>query len=251
MIEAIDIAMGKRLLPLCFQVQRGEIVHLLGANGSGKSTLLELLSGLVQGTGEIIFDNASLSGIKSDTLARQRAYLSQQQKPAFSIGVYQYLNLSLSALMGLETKRAAKALAQICEILGIEDKLERSTDTLSGGEWQRVRLASVCLQIWPSINPEGKLLLLDEPATGLDIAQQSILYKMVRKIADEGIAVIMSNHDINRTLVDADRVLLLKKGRLISQGKPGDVLSVETLETVFGVKLRIVEIEDQRLLLTQ
>ncbi|OEE62135.1 vitamin B12 ABC transporter ATP-binding protein BtuD [Enterovibrio norvegicus FF-33] len=249
MIEAKNIALGTRLLPLSFSVGQGEIVHLLGANGSGKSTLLELLSGLTEGQGNVSLNGIALADIDSKTLARQRAYLSQQQKPAFAIGVYQYLSLSLSALTKSNPIELDAAVKDICSTLRIEDKLNRNTEQLSGGEWQRVRLAGVCLQIWPDINPDGKLLILDEPASALDIAQQSVMYKMIRRIADRGIAVIMSNHDINRTLSDADRVMLLKNGHLVSQGSPREVMHVDTLEAVFGTRLRRVEIDGQLLML--
>ncbi|PML81295.1 vitamin B12 ABC transporter ATP-binding protein BtuD [Enterovibrio norvegicus] len=251
MIKAQNIALSTRLLPLNLNVEPGEIVHLLGANGSGKSTLLELLSGLTEGQGDVSIDGKHLNDIDSKHLARQRAYLSQQQRPAFAIGVYQYLSLSLSALNGTDPKLLEKAVSEICLLLGIEDKLNRSTDQLSGGEWQRVRLAGVCLQIWPDINPEGRLLLLDEPATALDIAQQSVMYKMVRQIAKKGIAVVMSNHDINRTLTDADRVLVLKNGHVVAQGKPESVMDVETLEQVFGTRLKRIHVDGQMLMLSE
>ncbi|NGN96763.1 vitamin B12 ABC transporter ATP-binding protein BtuD [Grimontia sp. S25] len=251
MIIARNIALGTRLLPLNFRAEKGEIVHLLGANGSGKSTLLELLSGLIEGQGDIELNGKNMRKIDSMSLARQRAYLNQQQKPAFAIGVYQYLNLSLSAIPQLAPSSAERAVIEVCEVLGVSDKLNRSTEQLSGGEWQRVRLAGVCLQIWPDINPDGKLLILDEPATALDIAQQSVMYKIVRKIADKGIAVVMSNHDINRTLSDADRVVLLKNGHIVTQGAPAEVMDVSTLEDTFGAQLRRVDVDGQILILNQ
>ncbi|WP_281545319.1 vitamin B12 ABC transporter ATP-binding protein BtuD [Grimontia sp. SpTr1] len=251
MIIASNIALGTRLLPLNFRAEKGEIVHLLGANGSGKSTLLELLSGLIEGQGDIELNGKNMRKIDSMSLARQRAYLNQQQKPTFAIGVYQYLSLSLSAIHQLDPSAAERAVVDVCEVLGIADKLNRSTDQLSGGEWQRVRLAGVCLQIWPDINPEGKLLILDEPATALDIAQQSVMYQIVRNIADKGIAVVMSNHDINRTLSDADRVVLLKHGHIVAQGEPAKVMDVSKLEETFGTRLKRVEVDGQILMLSQ
>ncbi|PKF50313.1 vitamin B12 ABC transporter ATP-binding protein BtuD [Enterovibrio nigricans] len=248
MIEAKNIALGTRLLPLSLDVKKGEIVHLLGANGSGKSTLLELLSGLTEGQGSILLDGTDISALSSERLARQRAYLSQQQKPAFSIGVYQYLSLSLFPLTDTNKTALSGVVLQICQLLGIEDKLNRNTEQLSGGEWQRVRLAGVCLQIWPDINPEGKLLLLDEPATALDIAQQSAMYKMIRFLAEKGITTVMSNHDINRTLTDADRVVLLKNGHIVAQGYPADVMDVETLEKAFNTQLKRINVEGQPLI---
>ncbi|MDD1780787.1 vitamin B12 ABC transporter ATP-binding protein BtuD [Enterovibrio sp. ZSDZ35] len=248
MITANNIALGTRLLPLSLDVKKGEIVHLLGANGSGKSTMLELLSGLTLGQGSIALDGEDIASMTSGDLARQRAYLSQQQKPAFAIGVYQYLSLSLFPLSDTNSELLERAVLDICKLLGIEDKLNRNTEQLSGGEWQRVRLAGVCLQIWPDINPEGKLLLLDEPATALDIAQQSAMYKMIRCLAQKGITVVMSNHDINRTLTDADRVVLLKNGHIVAQGNPVDVMDVETLEKAFETQLKRIDVEGQPLI---
>ncbi|KXF80518.1 vitamin B12 ABC transporter ATP-binding protein BtuD [Enterovibrio coralii] len=249
MIEAKNIALGTRLLPLNLHAAKGEIVHLLGANGSGKSTMLELLSGLTEGQGCTTLDGKDIATMSSGNLARQRAYLSQQQKPAFAIGVYQYLSLSLFPLSDTNKDALEKAVLDICKLLGIEDKLNRNTEQLSGGEWQRVRLAGVCLQIWPDINPDGKLLLLDEPATALDIAQQSAMYKMIRCLAEKGITVIMSNHDINRTLTDADRVVLLKNGHIVAQGVPTEVMDVETLEKAFDTQLKRINVEGQPLIL--
>ncbi|CZF79277.1 vitamin B12 ABC transporter ATP-binding protein BtuD [Grimontia marina] len=249
MIIAKDIALGTRLLPLNFSINEGEIIHLLGPNGSGKSTLLELISGLTVGQGSVELGGVDVRNIDSLSLARQRAYLSQQQRPAFAIGVYQYLSLSLSAISQQNSLTVERAVAEVCEELGIADKLNRNIEQLSGGEWQRVRLAGICLQIWPDINPDGKLLILDEPATALDIAQQSVMYKMVRNIADKGVSVVMSNHDFNRTLSDADRVILLKSGNIVAQGIPGDVMDVETLEETFGAQLRRVEVDGQVLIL--
>lgn len=158
--------------------------------------------------------------------------------------------MSLSALKGADVTAIESAVATVCETLAIADKLNRNTDQLSGGEWQRVRLAGVCLQIWPDINPDGRLLILDEPATALDIAQQSAMYKMVRMLADRGIAVVMSNHDLNRSLSEADRVVMLKLGTLIANGKPADTMNLGILETVYGAKLRIVELEGERVILS-
>lgn len=75
-----------------------------------------------------------------------------------------------------------------------------------------MRLAGSCLQIWPSLNPYAKLLILDEPAAPLDIAQEGLLYSLIQQVAAKGITVIMANHDLNRSLRHADKVLLLSQG---------------------------------------
>lgn len=245
MIKASDISLPPRLLPINLAVNQGEILHLLGPNGSGKSTLLSLLSGLDRGTGTVTIDGRDVHQDDKRQLAKVRAFLMQQQKPAFVMAVFQYLELCISSVVAVDTKCKEKAVAEVCDMLAISDKLHRSTDKLSGGEWQRVRLAGICLQIWPDLNPHGRVLLLDEPASALDIAQQNIMYQVIRRLADMGIAVIMANHDINRSFSDADNVLLLKNGAPIAQGAPQKVMSIDTLMSVFDTKLKRIDAEGE------
>ncbi|GAL08327.1 vitamin B12 ABC transporter ATPase component BtuD [Photobacterium aphoticum] len=249
LIDAHNLAMPPRLLPLSFDIQRGEIVHFIGPNGSGKSTAISMLSGLVEAQGSVTLEGRALVDYDLSDLARLRSYLAQQDKPAFSVGVYHYLALSLSALGDLPAENVQAAVEEICGALKIMDKLSRNIQQLSGGEWQRVRLAGACLQVWPTLNPEAKFLLLDEPAAALDIGQEATMYKLIRNIAAQGIAVIMANHDLNRTLREADKVVLLNNGSCVAQGEPRDVMTVERLETVFATQIQRIEHDGQSCLL--
>lgn len=96
---------------------------------------------------------------------------------------------------------------------------------LSGGEWQRVRLAAVVLQIHPDANPVGQLLLLDEPMNSLDVAQQNALDRVLHHLCQAGIAIVMSSHDLNHTLRHAHKAQLLKRGKLIACGRREEVLT--------------------------
>lgn len=170
-------------------------------------------------------------------------------KASLQLRSVQYLALSLpSSSHGLDTEINA-ALEEISQMLDITDKLHRSIQTLSGGEWQRVRLAGMCLQIWPTLNPYAKLLILDEPAAPLDIAQEGLLYKLIDRVAEKGIAVIMANHDLNRTLRHADQVLLLDKGVLQASGTADQVLTPEQLESVFNTEVKSISVDNQTYLL--
>ncbi|MGF1704162.1 vitamin B12 ABC transporter ATP-binding protein BtuD [Photobacterium makurazakiensis] len=248
-ISAKNLSMPPRLLPVSFEVKEGEIVHLIGPNGSGKSTAISMLSGLVEPEGEVILAGTPLKEYDLQMLAQIRCYLAQQDKPAFSVGVYHFLSLSLSALGELDSDKIQQALDEICGALKISDKLNRNIQQLSGGEWQRVRLAAACLQVWPSLNPHAKLLLLDEPAAALDIGQEATMYKLIRQIANKGIAVVMANHDLNRSLKEADKVLLLNNGSCVVKGKPEVVMTVETLEEVFATQIQRINHDGQACLL--
>jgi vitamin B12 transport system ATP-binding protein len=248
-LDAKNLAMPPRLLPVSFTIDAGEIVHFIGPNGSGKSTAISMLSGLFEGQGEITFMDQPLSDYDLPSLARMRCYLSQQDRPAFSVAVYHYLALSLSALNNPQADHVQQALDEICQALNITDKLNRNIQTLSGGEWQRVRLAAACLQVWPAINPEATLLILDEPAAALDIGQEAAMYKLVRRMAEQGIAVVMANHDLNRTLREADKVLLLNNGSCVVKGRPSDVMTVEQLESTFATQVQRIEHEGRSCLI--
>lgn len=246
-VHAQDVSLPPRLFPLSLSVEAGQVVHLIGPNGSGKSTLLQLLSGLeMPEAGHIAINSQRLGGQTRQTLAQWRGYLMQHQRPAFVMAVFEYLNLVLDSLQGQSLQRMAgsardEAVNHIASRLAVSDKLHRRIDSLSGGEWQRVRLAGALLQVLPSLNPHACLLLLDEPATGLDVAQQEIIYQEISMMAATyGIAIVMANHDLNRTLVHADKVLLLNQGRLVATGRPGQVLTDRQLSEVFATPLEQV-----------
>ncbi|SIN86412.1 vitamin B12 ABC transporter ATP-binding protein BtuD [Salinivibrio sp. ES.052] len=241
-VNAQDLGLSPRLLPMSLAVEAGQVVHLIGPNGSGKSTLLQLLSGLETAeTGYVSMNGQVIAGQTRHALAQIRGYLTQHQRPAFVMAVFEYLNLVLDSLQLPSGDCRDNTVTEVSARLAITDKLHRRIDSLSGGEWQRVRLAGALLHVSPWLNPNACLLLLDEPATGLDVAQQEIIYQEIRTMATEhGIAIIMANHDLNRTLAHADTVLLLKQGRLVATGRPSEVLTDQRLSDVFATPLEQV-----------
>ncbi|WP_194089315.1 vitamin B12 ABC transporter ATP-binding protein BtuD [Vibrio hibernica] len=247
MIDIDSISLSPRLMPMSLSIQAGEIVHVIGPNGSGKSTLLEAVSGLLACEGSIRIDGKDIRSQTLASLANQRAYLPQQFQSAFSLSVAHYLSLSIP--LSAQASDVAKAMGEITQLLGIANKLERQTRQLSGGEWQRVRLAGMCLQVWPELNPQAKLLILDEPAAPLDVGQQGLLYKLIDLMASKGLAVLMANHDLNRTLHHSDTVVVLKQGILKAQGKTTIIMNAELLSQVFETRIRKVEIEQSAYLL--
>lgn len=250
MIQIKSLSVGSRLLPLSFNLKPGQVTHVIGPNGSGKSTLLEAISGIGEGyAGEVMWADRTLSSFSLQDLSLQRAYLSQSARPAFNLEVFQFLALSLPSSVNLNSAIVSEVLTEVSEMLEISDKLHRSIQTLSGGEWQRVRLAGMCLQIWPSLNPYSKLLILDEPAAPLDIGQEALLYKLIDHVAKQGISVLMANHDLNRTLRHADQVLLLDKGVLQIVGSAEKVMVPERLEQVFNTRIKSITVDDATYLL--
>ena len=244
LMQLTDVAEKGRLEQVTGAIGPGEIVHLVGPNGAGKSTLLARMAGLTAGQGEVVLLDHALTDWSPVSLAHRRGYLVQQQVPPFAMPVWHYLTLHL------HDKKDAALLKDVAAALGLEDKLSRPASQLSGGEWQRVRLAAVILQIHPAGNPHGRLLLLDEPMSGLDVAQQAALDALLSSLAHRGIAVVMSSHDLNHTLRHAHKVWLLARGKLIASGARDDVLTPQNLARAYKMSFRRLDIEGHKMLIS-
>lgn len=253
MMHVKHIAVGNRLLPLSFECKAGEVVHVVGPNGSGKSTLLAAISGTLTSrdnvSGEVLINDKALLTMPLSEQAHVRGYLCQQSRPAFNVDVFQYLALSLPSWCNIADATVQEAVNKVIELVQLQDKLYRSIQTLSGGEWQRVRLAGVCLQVWRTINPYSQLLILDEPAAPLDIAQEGLLYLLINAVAAQGVCVLVANHDLNRTLRHADKVLMLSNGVLHTQGNANEVLTEKALSDVFRTRVKKVTLDGKAYLL--
>jgi len=239
-----DVTEAGRLHPLSVEVRQGEMIHLVGPNGAGKSTLLARMAGLTSGKGQITLGGKSLSDWPAQELARQRAYLSQHQTPPFAMPVWHYLTLH-------QADKTQHALQQeIAEKLGLEDKLARPVNHLSGGEWQRVRLAAVVLQIHPQGNPQGQLLMLDEPMNSLDVAQQSALDRLLAQLRLAGVTIVMSSHDLNHTLRFASTTWLMRRGKLLSGGETAHVLTIENLTAAYDMPFKMLHADGVQMLVS-
>lgn len=244
LMQLQDVEAPGRLGPLSGEIGRGEILHLVGPNGAGKSTLLARMAGLTQGKGRVMFNDTSLDAWSATSLARHRAYLAQQQMPPFSMPVWHFLSLH-------QPHNPDAALCEsVAAALGLSDKLGRATSQLSGGEWQRVRLAAVILQIHPQGNADGQLLLLDEPMNSLDVAQQAALDRLLSALCAAGVTIVMSSHDLNHTLRHAHRAWLLRRGQLVASGTRDHVMTPVNLEKAYQIPFRRLNIEGHSVLIS-
>lgn len=237
-------AVPGRLRPMTGELDTGQLLHVAGPNGAGKSTLLSVIAGLQPASGRVWLDERPLSAWNGATLSRVRGWLPQQQAPLSQMPVWHYLRLHLKPAGAQSDAR----LSTLLQRLQLEDKLSRSLTRLSGGEWQRVRLAAVCAQIDPHINPHGRLLILDEPLTALDIGQQKAVDDLIAELCTAGISVITSSHDLNHSLRQADRVWLMNRGEVIAQGKPAEVLTPQRLTPLYQIAFRQIQLEGRTLL---
>ncbi len=246
MIEVTDLSYHAGKMALLsgqnFKVEAGEMLAILGPNGAGKSTLLKLLSReLSPGAGNIQFKGEALHSYNVLELARKRAVLMQHNtvsiafrvKELVMMGRYPHFELK----PGLADEKVVEEVMRDTEITHLSD---REYNTLSGGEQQRVQLARVLAQIY---DVPGSMLLLDEPTNNLDMLHQQQILEMARRMADRGYAVICILHDINFASRYADKILMLKKGKLMAFGEPLQVVNCDIIHETFNIQVRLMPCE--------
>ncbi len=236
-LEARALAIPHRLAPLDLAWSGGQLVALLGPNGSGKSSLLGALAGLLPADGAVLLGGEAITTLSWPELATRRAMLPQRQPQLFHIPVFQVLSLGLEEG---DPDAQAQAVADVCDALELAPLLAQDFSRLSGGEQQRVLIARTLLQLWPSLNPTGRVLLLDEPLAGLDLHHQMALLRLLKQLAAQGLLVVVAIHDINLAIDWADRVLCLQQGRVVGEGDVG-IIDEALLERVFQIRTDRIE----------
>lgn len=237
MYRADDItfeAGGRRLLDgATAAAVPGRVTVLIGPNGAGKSTLLKLLAGELRPRhGRVTLAGADIAGLPPARLARLRAVLPQSVHVAFPFSVAEVVGIG--AADGRHGQaRVERALARV-ELSGL---MGAAYDRLSGGEKQRVQLARTLVQLEAGDGPG--YLLLDEPTASLDLAQQLLVLRLMRELAEEGAGVLAVLHDLNLAAMAADEIVALKGGRVIARGVPADVLTDARIAELYGITARI------------
>ena len=209
------------------QVERGETVGLLGPNGAGKTTTFYMIVGLVRpDAGEVLLDGKSLTAMPVHERARRGiGYLAQDPS------VFRGLTVEENILMILQANGATKAaqqevLERLLREFGLLPVRKQRGVTLSGGERRRVEIARVL-----AMNPS--YMLLDEPFTGVDPRSVAELQDVVRYLKQRGLGVVITDHNVRDTLAITDRATVIHEGRILLEGKPGDILADPEVRRVF------------------
>ncbi len=248
MLECYNLSVPGRVEAFTAHVNAGSRVHIIGPNGAGKTSILARIAGMLDGEGSISLAGQRFERLTGVELAQLRGYLCQQLSPVSMMPVFQYL--SLHQPVGANTVLLEQTISMLTDALHLEDKLTRPVTRLSGGEWQRVRLVAVFLQVWPTLNPRARLLLLDEPANSLDVAQQLALDTLITLFCAQGGIAIISDHDLNHTLHQAHEVWLMAAGRVVAAGARQEVMQIEPLTAVFGVGFEMHQVAGKQWLMT-
>jgi len=211
-----------------------EVLALVGPNGSGKSTLLKLVSGILRPTaGTIHLGRDAVGDLSVRRLARRLAFVSQERPLGFDFSVREVVAMGRTAHRGRfsrETEADRRAIGEAMVAADIERLADRSIRAVSGGERQRVFLATALAQ-------QPAILLLDEPTNHLDPAHQVRFLTIVGGSADAGMTVVMAMHDLTLAAQSTTRTALLSRGRIVAVDRTDRALTAEQLRSVFGIDI--------------
>jgi len=223
-------------------VRRGECVAVVGPNGAGKTTLLRALLGLVPcAAGRALALGRDAHQWPRDALARAVGVVAQREEPAFPVTVREAVEMGRYPHLGPWRAMGAadgEAVDRAMRRADVTDLGGRWVATLSGGEWQRVRIARALAQ-------EPQALVLDEPTASLDLKHEMELFELVADLVRrDRLAALVVSHHINVAARFADRLVLLAAGRVVADDVPARVLEPARLAEVFGWPVAVQHLPD-------
>lgn len=217
------------------EVKKGEFMSILGPNGSGKSTLLKTLSHIyIPDSGEIVLMGKPMDTYKRKEIAQRIAMVPQDTSLDFEFTVEEVVLMGRHPFLGrfgkenvLDMDLAYEAMERT-NTLHIKDSL---ITEISGGERQRVFIAKALAQ-------NTSIMLLDEPTSHLDINHQIEILELLKRLnSEKELAIVLVIHDINLAARYSDRILLMKDGEIVDQGSPETVITPESIENTYGMKV--------------
>ena len=222
------------------EVRPGQITGLLGPNGSGKTTLLKILAGTLRpASGQVTLDGVDLRSIPRTSVAQRMAVVPQETQLAFDYSVLEVVLMGRYPHLGafeIEGPADFEIAREVLEATGTRDLQDRPFATLSGGEKQRVIIASALAQIRTPKSAAQSILVLDEPTTALDVGYQLETAHLLRELQRQlPLAIVISTHDLNFAASLCHSVVLIKEGKVRADGPAGEVLTPANIRELFGV----------------
>lgn len=219
------------------KISKGKITTILGPNGSGKSTILNLLANQYRPKqGDIYIDNTNIRELKTKEMAKKLAVVYQHNNAPSDItvrGLVEYGRIPHKKLWESQNDQDEAIIDEVLKITNLEQLSNKRVSNLSGGERQRAWIAMALAQ-------KTDFLFLDEPTTYLDIFYQMELLEMVRNLNKNlGLTVVMVLHDINQAIQFSDEIIVMKSGKIVSQGTPSEIMTPALLQEVYGINAAI------------
>jgi iron complex transport system ATP-binding protein len=225
------------LKDISFEAETGKVVSLIGPNGCGKTTLIKTICGIYdQRSGTVSVDNTPLCSMGRKETARTVGYVPQ------NVTYSGYSTVFDTVLLGrfpyvewTYTKKDIRIASEALKCMGLEDLSGRDINHLSGGQRQKVFIAR-------SLAQDPRFYIFDEPTNSLDLKNQLNMMKIMKDIVKEKKAcLVVALHDLNLAMRYSNEVIILKDGFVFDNGPPEDVITVDTIEKVYGVRSKIFE----------
>jgi len=218
------------------QIHQGDIISLLGPNGSGKSTLIKVLLGLLKPQrGTVFLEGKPILAYPQKAFAKKVAYVPQSSYLPFSYTVLEVVimgRIAHQSIFSHYTQKDEKIAKDTLELLGIAMLENLVYNELSGGQKQLVLIARALAQ-------EAKILIMDEPVSGLDYGNQLRLLEQIQYLATKGYTFLKSTHYPDHALLISNKVMLMKEGKIIADGDTLSVINEQSIKTLYGVDVTI------------
>ncbi|MVT09788.1 heme ABC transporter ATP-binding protein [Chitinophaga tropicalis] len=249
-VKDISLQLGKTTIldKVHFNAQAGELCVIMGANGAGKSTLLKVIAGeYPHYTGNVAIKDRELRSMPVKEQAAVRAVLSQQIMLTQPFSVEEVVGMGRFVYGSGLSSSDKEIVSYALKVMQVQHLRERAYTTLSGGQKQRVQMARVLAQLLetPDLHTADytgrKMLLLDEPVTGMDILHQQLSLQLAATLASRGVLVVAVLHDFQLAAAYASRILLLKNGTMYAQGTVEEMLTPRHIKDCFGVDVNVLE----------
>lgn len=249
-VRNLSFAYGKNrvLKDISFRIKEGDITTIMGANGCGKTTLFSLMTrNLYPRRGDIFLKGKNIQNLGLKEFARRVSIVHQYNTSSDDITVERLVSFGRTPHMKMMRGRSEedeRLIRWAMEVTNVEKYRDREISRLSGGQRQRVWIAMALAQ-------NTKILFLDEPTTYLDIRYQIEILELVKKLNREfGITIIMVLHDINQAIYFSDCVIGLKDGLVEMEGNPQEVITRESIRSLYGIELDVTKVGEKKFVLT-
>ncbi|MCO5382730.1 MAG: ABC transporter ATP-binding protein [Methanosarcina barkeri] len=222
---------------ISMELNCSEVLGIVGPNGTGKSTLIRCIDHILNPKrGSIFLDEQDISKMTRMEIARKIGYVPQSIEGVFPASVIDTVLMGRRPYLGWKSsKEDLDYVLEVLELLGLMEFSMRDINEISGGQQQKVLIARALAQ-------KADLLLLDEPTSNLDIRHQLEVMEIMKNIVkNKEISAIMALHDLNLASRYADRIIMMKGGKIFAAGNPASVLTVENIKQVYGVRALVTD----------
>lgn len=218
-----------------------DVLCILGPNGCGKTTLLKCISGILKlKQGSIFLDGQDLNSLKRHQIASKIGYIPQEHASGFAYTVLDVVLMGRSphlSIFSSPSETDYRIAEDAIRMVGSSHLIDKKYTEISGGERQLILIARTLAQ-------QPKMLLLDEPTSHLDFKNQTLILKLVRKLAKDGLGVIMTSHFPDQALTYSGRIALMHNGSIIALGNPEEVITEANMGKIYGIDVKIYSVQD-------